>query len=106
MTRKFLAVMLLGVAVLVGCAPSVESGVVVDKRYHPSYQTWSNTCYSYNDKGQCTLNIPTATNHPEKFQLTIEGYAEGEAELRQSTYNVRESVYDSVEIGDTWSKEE
>lgn len=95
-----------GLLVLVACAPSVNSGTVVDKNYYESYQTLRYVCYAYDKNGFCTNNQPTWDYHPERFELVIEGYAEGEHELRQSRHTVRESIYDSVNIGDTWTKED
>lgn len=96
----------LGTLLLVACAPSVDSGTVVDKNYYESYTTTRFQCYSYNSNGFCTVNVPVTDYHPERFELVIEGYAEGEDELRQSSHSVRESIYDSVNIGDTWTKED
>lgn len=91
---------------LVACAPGVTSGTVVDKNYYESYTTTRFQCIAYGNNGICTNQMPVTDYHPERFELVIEGYAEGEHELRQSSHSVRESTYDSVNIGDTWTKED
>ena len=89
---------------LVACSTPVTSGVVVAKNYHPSYEELYYTCYSYDKDGRCTYQSPNYRTVPERFEIVIEGYAEGETELKRSTHRVPALTYDKIEIGDEWSK--
>lgn len=73
----------------------IESGTVVERRYHPAYTTLD---IHHIKVGNNTTTITTPRYHPHYWTVTIEGVARsGKTKRRQVT--VSEATFNSLEKG-------
>jgi hypothetical protein len=86
--RKLL--LILALVLLAGCA--AEEGQITDKKYHGAYDSYGNTCVSYNSNGLCQFSVPQTYHHPEEFCF----------ELDDGTWErcVPKDMWDRYKIGD------
>lgn len=91
--KKFLLAILLIACILflTGCR-SIDYGVVTDKRYTPSHTIYRHTVMIINKQ---TRVMPRWIRHSEKWQILVEN------EEGSGWWDVSESFYNSVNIGDT-----
>ena len=88
------------ISIFCGCAKKITTGTVSNKQFVPEHNTTRiQTIHMY--KGP-TTQIPITEHHPDAWYITIGGYNEKE-EYVYATYKVSEEVYNSINIGDTYT---
>lgn len=94
---------------VVACS-SINSGIVVDKQYEPSYTYMQPICSSYNSSGQCNVWTHIPQHVDEQWTITFEGLTEAkdgeEQKNKNRTVEVSEQFYETVLLGDEVSIDE
>lgn len=79
---------------------TITQGEVIDKKFTPAYTTtrWVPMIIS-DRKYHKTRYYPYIYYYPDKWEITIQAWDEKENKMLTATYQVKEAVYNDVEIG-------
>lgn len=103
-SRGLIGAVMLSGALLAGCSSSVESGVVVGKKYYPERDVVTQRCTFYDKNMVCRHWRPVTSTQAEQWTVTVEGVnGRGESNATD-TWEVSEEVFDRVEIGQALTK--
>ena len=91
MKRVILVLILLGCLLLAGCGPNITEGVIVGKKYIPKRKVYQPIYMVVNKR---TRIIPRWVTHGEVWRVTVE------KDDKRQVWDVSESYYNSVRIGD------
>ena len=97
-----LVILVMIISIICGCQAPVTTGTVVDKSYRPAR---TETRLETIDQGSFSTTIPITEHYPESWHIVIEGYDENN-EYHQTSYNISEEEYNSINIGDTYIHQE
>ncbi len=95
-----LALFVLVVLLLAGCAARMTAGVVTGKRYEPPYTTTMMMCAGYTAQGSCSVWVPYTSTYPERFVLELR---DGED---TGSVGVSREVYEETAVGDRYAEPE
>ncbi len=101
MKVKIISILIILVMIISGCQASVTTGTVADMTYIPAHTM---IIMQTVNTGSFSTTVPITTSYPDIWYVVIEGYDENN-EYHQTTYSVSEEEYNSINIGDTYTKE-
>ena len=99
---SILVILVMIISIICGCQAPVTTGTVVDKSYVPAHTT---TRMQTIDHGSFSTTVPITEHYPDTWCIVIEGYDENN-EYHQTSYNISEEEYNSINIGDTYTYHE
>lgn len=89
-----------------GCVnKDINEGIIISKEFTPAHsEIIMMPMVVSNGKSTSTVIVPYIYYYNDKWEITIQGVANGE--IVKETYRVKEEVYEKVSLGDNFKFEE
>ena len=101
MRRVVIALVLVAVILLTGCAEMIRNGEVYEKEFQPAHtsvRTYPLVRFDAASKTTTTTVVPYVVRYPDRWIVRIKQY-DG-TEWRYGAYYVTEQTYHAVDVGD------
>jgi len=93
MKARMKALAAVALLLLAGCS-SLTSGYVIGKQHTDAYDWMDMQCFSYNDKGMCTMRVPIWHHVPESWEICVK------LDDTQDWWSVDEPTFHRTKVGD------
>jgi hypothetical protein len=87
-------------ALLAGCSPPVESGLVTQKTLEPGEAVVVPECARFNRRGECRSSRPDVYYQPARWRLDLR-----DENGREGSVYVDSGTYDFYQVGDRYPAE-